>query len=190
MSNTHGVSASHAADEVRGKHVPAPSDFGEGRDVSNPRTMIARWLGGLGVVLAVVYWLIDGAIDTWLFGGSFLGHLLPAEFMEYWERGFPAGLLVAGGVISALFMERLIRLERRNQQLHRQLESALTKLMSGFVPICMYCKNIRDEQEQWKRVEEYMASRTDLKFSHGICPQCFAKYFPDDGVADGKSDPG
>ena len=191
MSNTQGVSASHATNEARDKLVPAPSDSGKGRDVGSPRARIARWLVGVGVVLAVVYWLVESALHTWVFGsGPLLGNLLPTELYELWERCFAGGLLVTGGVVSAMFMERLIRLESRNQELHQQLELALTKLMSGFLPICMYCKSIRDDQEQWKRIEEYMASRTDLKFSHGICPQCFSKYFPDDDMADGKSQPG
>lgn len=38
---------------------------------------------------------------------------------------------------------------------------------------CVYCKKIRDDQNYWKRLEEYVSSRSEAQFSHGICPSCF-----------------
>lgn len=52
--------------------------------------------------------------------------------------------------------------------------------LSGIVPICSYCKQIRDDGGYWRKVEEYVASHSDAQFSHGICPDCMKKYFPDD----------
>lgn len=49
----------------------------------------------------------------------------------------------------------------------RQLES--------FLPICMYCKKIRDDKDYWEQIEGYLAKRTGSRFSHGICPDCFEK---------------
>ena len=59
-----------------------------------------------------------------------------------------------------------------------QLQSEV-KQLEGLLPICMYCKKIHDDQynennrEGWVRVEDYVASRTDAKFSHGSCPDCY-----------------
>ncbi len=50
--------------------------------------------------------------------------------------------------------------------------------LNGIVPICSYCKQIRDDKGYWNQVEAYIAKHTDAEFSHGICPDCREKYFP------------
>ena len=54
------------------------------------------------------------------------------------------------------------------------LESALGKVrrLTGLLPICAYCKAIRDDSDYWHRVEEYVSEHADVQFSHGICPNC------------------
>lgn len=56
-----------------------------------------------------------------------------------------------------------------------QLQDALTnvKQLQGLIPICSYCKKIRDDKAFWHRVEDYISSHTDAEFSHGICPECY-----------------
>jgi DNA-binding response OmpR family regulator len=56
-----------------------------------------------------------------------------------------------------------------------QLEQALArvKLLQGLLPICCYCKRIRQDGNYWQQVEHYLAAHTDAQFSHGICPECF-----------------
>jgi DNA-binding response OmpR family regulator len=49
----------------------------------------------------------------------------------------------------------------------RQLES--------FLPICGYCKKVRDDQNYWQQIEEYINTRTGTNFSHGVCPECIEK---------------
>ncbi len=51
--------------------------------------------------------------------------------------------------------------------------------LRGIVPICSYCKQVRDDKGYWNQVEEYVSRHTDAEFSHGICPECIKKYFPD-----------
>ncbi len=51
--------------------------------------------------------------------------------------------------------------------------------LSGIVPICSYCKKIRDDKGFWNQVELYIEEHSDAEFSHGICPNCQEKYFPD-----------
>jgi phosphoserine phosphatase RsbU/P len=48
--------------------------------------------------------------------------------------------------------------------------------LEGLLPICSYCKNIRDDNNTWMPIEGYISRRTDAKFSHGACPSCFTKY--------------
>ncbi len=47
------------------------------------------------------------------------------------------------------------------------------KQLSGLLPICCVCKKVRDDQNYWQQVESYIAKRTDARFSHGYCPDCF-----------------
>lgn len=56
----------------------------------------------------------------------------------------------------------------------RQLQEALERVRSleGIIPICSYCKKVRNDQQYWLQVEQYISERTQAKFSHGICPEC------------------
>jgi CheY-like chemotaxis protein len=52
--------------------------------------------------------------------------------------------------------------------------SAQVKTLESFLPICGYCKKIRDDDQYWKGVEQYFGERQGTRFSHGICPSCYA----------------
>ncbi|HEY7791478.1 MAG TPA: response regulator transcription factor [Vicinamibacterales bacterium] len=58
-----------------------------------------------------------------------------------------------------------------------ELEDALTRVkqLQGLLPICSYCKKIRDDRNYWSQVESYIADRTEARFTHGICPDCRTK---------------
>jgi hypothetical protein len=51
--------------------------------------------------------------------------------------------------------------------------------LSGIVPICSFCKKIRDDKGYWNQVEAYVAQHSEAEFSHGICPECMAKHYPE-----------
>jgi AmiR/NasT family two-component response regulator len=77
----------------------------------------------------------------------------------------------------------LMELRRLNTALQQSL--AETKTLSGLLPICCGCKKIRDDSGYWNEVEAYISKRTDANFSHGYCPKCLHKYFPELGeIAD------
>jgi response regulator RpfG family c-di-GMP phosphodiesterase len=69
---------------------------------------------------------------------------------------------------------RIVELQRGLGEKVAQLEAALRKVrrLGGLLPICAYCKAIRDDSDYWHRVEEYVSEHADVQFSHGICPQC------------------
>ena len=54
------------------------------------------------------------------------------------------------------------------------LQSQVSQL-SGLLPICCVCKKVRDDQNYWQQVESYISKRTDVRFSHGYCPDCYKK---------------
>lgn len=53
---------------------------------------------------------------------------------------------------------------------------AEVKQLEGLLPICAYCKKIKDDANQWQHMETYISHRTEANFSHGICPDCYQKY--------------
>lgn len=64
-----------------------------------------------------------------------------------------------------------------------KLEKALNEIetLKGIIPICMHCKQIRDDEGYWNKVETYIEKNSKAKFSHGICPSCFKEFYPDLG---------
>ena len=82
--------------------------------------------------------------------------------------------------ISSL-MNELIATKRDLQQKTMELQDALSqvKLLSGYLPICASCKKIRDDKGYWQAVESYIDSHSEAKFSHGICPECIQKLYPE-----------
>lgn len=73
------------------------------------------------------------------------------------------------------------RLEAERDAQLAALTTALSEVrqLKEFLPICSYCKRIRDDQDYWQQVEKYIGDHTGSKFSHGICPECLARHHPD-----------
>lgn len=71
--------------------------------------------------------------------------------------------------------ERMIALQQGLADRVHELELALSqvKQLKGLLPICSYCKAVRDDRNYWQRVETYIAGHSDARFSHGICPDCW-----------------
>ena len=74
--------------------------------------------------------------------------------------------------------ERVVRLQQTCAARVRDLEAALAKVraLEGLLPICMYCKKVRDDGNYWQQVETYVSQRSEARFSHGICPDCEKRY--------------
>lgn len=71
-----------------------------------------------------------------------------------------------------------------NERLVAELRSALDQVrtLSGFLPLCMYCKKVRDDQGYWARVETYITEHTDALVSHGMCPDCMKRLMEAEGM--------
>jgi PAS domain S-box-containing protein len=79
-------------------------------------------------------------------------------------------------------------LEEDKQKLLKRLQDSLSqvKTLSGLLPICASCKKIRDDSGYWQQVENYIQSHTDATFTHGVCPDCFSKWYPEYNSVDPK----
>ena len=82
-----------------------------------------------------------------------------------------------------------IRAGERIVDLHNQLHDKIDELsqaleqvqqLEGIIPICAWCKKIRDDSDYWNSVEDYIVAHSHAKFSHGICPDCLKEKYPDD----------
>jgi phosphoserine phosphatase RsbU/P len=70
--------------------------------------------------------------------------------------------------------ERMVKLQRSLAARVAELEVALAHVqrLQGLLPICSYCKKVRNETNYWEQVDSYLMSHSDVKLTHGICPQC------------------
>jgi len=72
--------------------------------------------------------------------------------------------------------ERMVRLQKSLASRISDLEDALShvKRLQGLLPICSYCKKVRNETNYWQQVDSYLSSHTDVELTHGVCPDCLA----------------
>ena len=77
--------------------------------------------------------------------------------------------------------ERVIHLEKSLRQKNVELSDALAhvKQLKGLLPICMFCKKIRKDENYWQQVEEYIYEHSEADFSHSICPECMVEHYPE-----------
>ena len=73
--------------------------------------------------------------------------------------------------------QRMIRLQTSLAARVRELEEASShvKRLQGLLPICSYCKKVRNETNYWQQVDSYLTSHSDVELSHGVCPDCFER---------------
>jgi K+-sensing histidine kinase KdpD len=125
--------------------------------------ILAAWYSGMGPALAL-------AIAVPVFRLMFL--VLPQS-----SPGQMASVALATafrGIVIAFFALWFARLADFERSLQRRV-----KILEGMLPICSHCKNIRNDKGDWERMEAYISRRSEAEFSHGICPSCSDKHYPD-----------
>lgn len=85
------------------------------------------------------------------------------------------------GEPSSTAIIRTLRYAIERQHLTTELKQALDHVeqLQGMLPICSACKKIRDDKGYWNRIEAYISKHSRVVFSHGICPDCAKKLYPD-----------
>jgi DNA-binding response OmpR family regulator len=70
---------------------------------------------------------------------------------------------------------RIVQLQKALRERFEELEEALkrVKQLQGLLPICSYCKKIRNDRNYWEQVDAYITSHSEAQFSHGVCPDCY-----------------
>ena len=121
------------------------------------------------------------------YSGNCLGILKVDEltFPEYKERYLNLCLSIADvcglAIENARRYQQIKDSEYRLRKEKEKVEEALAKVkkLSGLLPICSYCKQIRDDKGYWKQIEIYIREHSEAEFSHSICKECAKKYYPD-----------
>ncbi|MEN8233082.1 MAG: hypothetical protein ABFR35_10450 [Thermodesulfobacteriota bacterium] len=101
---------------------------------------------------------------------SFTTAMLP------WSLSFTVFNGIIGWYYGILKVEKMAR-EELIENLQKALEDV--KTLSGMLPICAWCKNIRNDEGYWQKIEAYFKSHSDLDFTHSICNDCAKKEYPE-----------
>lgn len=142
--------------------------------------LVDRWSGvawgTAGASAIVVLFLVDAPVPR-----------LPAETLEVLAVWGQAGLVLFGLSFAILFdtfrRRAIAALEAKNQDLADALDEV--RRLQGILPICMHCRKVRDEHSVWQALEEYLADRAEVHFSHGLCEECLRERYPAVGSAAG-----
>lgn len=120
----------------------------------------------IGSIIFIVSFYIFGQFDV-------LERL--TEWSSQHEEYEVDELLSSSLVLLVLGLIFAIRRYKESIQKTRELQTALDeiKVLKGIIPICSYCKSIRDDAGSWKQLESYVRSHSSAEFSHGICPDCY-----------------
>jgi hypothetical protein len=98
--------------------------------------------------------------------------------VEVPSRGDEIGQL-ADGFNQLLEKRRQAEMELKQEIIEHKAALDKVKLLSGFLPICASCKKIRDDRGYWNQIEAYIRDKSEVEFSHSICPDCAKKLYPE-----------
>ncbi|MDJ0988003.1 MAG: PAS domain S-box protein [Desulfobacterales bacterium] len=167
------VFCNSAAAEMFGH--PADSLIGQSISILMPqRFREAHERGMAKVVASGTSKLIGETVE--LFGITKDGKEFPVELsLSTWQSG--AEQFYTGMIRD--ISERKLHEKELNSLISSLKESlAQVRQLSGMLPICASCKKIRDDKGYWNQIEEYIRSHSEAEFSHGICPECSQKLYP------------
>ncbi len=136
----------------------------------------------IGVCLGILFYIFDSFIDPVINNETtFIQELINPEPIEIWIRSFVFFLFIVFGLYVHVMEKKRKKVEEEREQLVNQLQDTLAhlKVLRGMLPICASCKKIRDDKGYWNQIESYIREHSEAEFSHGICPDCAKKLYPD-----------
>ena len=138
-----------------------------------PDTAPKPHLVSIGNFLAVAYWIIEAYFDSILIEDtSFALRLFPTDTHELWMRSLVSLSFVGFGLYAHKNYVRLKSAEKLNVDAAWLLKNALDNTIRGRFPICVHCKNIRDENGRWVEPDRFISAQTEAEFSRTECDKC------------------
>jgi phosphoserine phosphatase RsbU/P len=108
---------------------------------------------------------------------------------DYVTKPFDTEELRARIAVGRRMVELQLTLNTHVDELQKSL--AQVKKLEGILPICGFCHKIRDDQDAWQRIDEYITEHSEVQFSHSLCPDCLNEHYPEDGKCmEARSDEG
>lgn len=131
---------------------------------------LAAWHAGrrAGIAMAVASALAWLEIDH-------LARMSIPWALEAWDTAIRLIAFLTVALALAAIREALQRQQKLNDELSEAM--AQIKQLRGILPICSFCKKIRDTGERWVSLERYISDHSEAQLSHGLCPSCFKKYY-------------
>ena len=135
----------------------------------------------LSIILGIMAGLLDSIIDAIFFYHSkvFDEIFHPSNF-EIYIRIFLLIIFLLFGIVTAIGLE-LKQSKRIQEEKITELKNARDEIaiLKGYLPICAYCKQIRDKNGSWHQLEQYITDHSGARFTHGLCPECSKKALAD-----------
>ncbi len=104
--------------------------------------------------------------------------MVNAGAQDYLVKGQVTGEMLVRSIRYAIERKKIAN-EKEQVIVALQQALAKVKMLSGLLPICCSCKKIRDDQGYWQQIEAYIHEHSEAEFSHGICPECSRKLYPE-----------
>jgi hypothetical protein len=133
-----------------------------------PVTFVTWFVGRrLGVAVASI------SVFVWFGADMMSGHGFAHPLIPLWNTLMRLSFFL----IVVTLLSRLKRSYEEQMRIARELQESLAKvkILSGLIPICAWCKKVRDDQGYWQQVELYITEHSDASFTHGICQECHDK---------------
>jgi len=155
------------------------------------------YVTGVEIIFTMFYFLPVSAI-SWKFGRTagiiassvcaitwatvdLFGRPMFDPVTGIWNILIQFGMFVLYAVIVSRVSTDIDRQRAVNEELHVAL--AEVRRLSGILPICAWCKKIRDREGRWHQLEAYLVGHAEVDFTHSICPECKGKFFPGRNLA-------
>jgi K+-sensing histidine kinase KdpD len=135
------------------------------------------------IPVAIIAWQINRTAGllmaifctaTW-FQSDFLAHPHYSLFIGSWDTAMRMVSFVALAWTLSQVRTELTREKKLNTELADAM--AQIKTLSGILPMCSFCRKIRDDKNQWVPLESYISKHSDAQVSHGLCPICYKKHY-------------
>lgn len=129
------------------------------------------------IASGIVGFRLRGGIIAGILGLAILllGHLEHLSNADIWVMML---FTLVTGTIFAIIIDNFISSKNKLQKALSEV-----KTLSGLIPICAWCKKIRDDKGYWSEVEKYIGEHSKAEFTHGMCPECIKKYSKEETVS-------